>query len=509
MEIPAPNPNNQDIYSLGYDKTLNREIKDASTGVVYDAVDDAVNAAQVLSGGSLNLKSLSIGGLVKQVAPGDDIQAAIDAVNREGGGTVQLLAKQYIVKSKIVMKSNVSLVGAGRDITVLDFVDSADGIISSGTANTFVENTLIKDLTIQNAVGVSGVDYYYTKYFTLENVRIFSCFGKGMRIQRCQRFRINNCIFDSNGGNGLDILGENTGVATSLIKFFAISGCSFESNTGVGLYVFQSSSPQFFQVLNCFAVSNTSHGIHHDADSNMSALFGTYNGCICQLNSGDGFDYEGFFGSVINCMTYQNALKGFYLLGNQSAFIGNLSASNTGVDYDLTNMKQSSVIGNISNPTNTGNPTDDITPLNVDQASYIYANSSSPIVAEKRQSFMKNSSGGGLPRGAVVVRSTTATGYEVTTTTTNGDNKVFGVQTLTSPSLGSTQNGLFTTEGYASVLVANSAASITVGSWLSTYSEAYYAKLAVAGDTIFAMALESPTTSTAKISAILVTPRLI
>ena len=107
MNIPL-DQSSSDIYDLGFDRGLNREIPDNSTGVVYDTIENATNAASVLSGGNLNLKTLTIGGLTRQVAPGDDIQAAIDAVNREGGGTVQLLAKTYNPTFDINLKSNVA-----------------------------------------------------------------------------------------------------------------------------------------------------------------------------------------------------------------------------------------------------------------------------------------------------------------------------------------------------------------------------------------------------------------
>ena len=121
---------------------------------------------------------------------------------------------------------------------------------------------------------------------------------------------------------------------------------------------------------------------------------------------------------------------------------------------------------------------------------------------------LKNTSGAVIPAGSVVILKSVATGDEMTTTTVNGDNKVIGmalVATTSDRPAGVLINGHTT----AKLLVSNGTSSILIGDWLSTYSHAYYAKKAVTGDTVFAMSLSSPTTSTAAINALLVNPRLI
>ena len=125
------------IYDFGFDRLLNKIVNSVSTGLVYDPIGSSLNVAQVLSGGQLTLKSLSIGGLIKQVAPGDDIQAAIDAVNRDGGGVVQFLAKTYRINSPINLRANVSLIGAGIGSTIIDLsAISGSKLIFNGIART-------------------------------------------------------------------------------------------------------------------------------------------------------------------------------------------------------------------------------------------------------------------------------------------------------------------------------------------------------------------------------------
>src|SRR3990167_1127523 len=208
-DIPLQKPSEPDIYSYGYDPSLNREIKDVSTGVVYDT-SNSVNTGSVLSGGNLTLKTLSIGGLVKQVAPGDDIQAAIDAVNREGGGTVQLLAKTYTLTSDINMKSNVALVGAGIDVTILDFADSSSTLKLVGTSLVIKNNIVLKDFTVQNSLAGYSIQSQYTDFWRIENVKSNSndTSTVGFGINNCRDFILVNCISSLNG-YGFEVLGDN------------------------------------------------------------------------------------------------------------------------------------------------------------------------------------------------------------------------------------------------------------------------------------------------------------
>lgn len=128
-------------------------------------------------------------------------------------------------------------------------------------------------------------------------------------------------------------------------------------------------------------------------------------------------------------------------------------------------------------------------------------------VDQKKHVSMVNGAGAEIQAGAVVVLKADAAGNVITTTTTNGSNKVFGVLT---ESVADLLSARVLVEGKTTILlVANGTSSIAIGDYLSTYSHAYYAKKAVAGDMVFAIALAAPTTSTAAINALLVTPRLI
>jgi len=121
---------------------------------------------------------------------------------------------------------------------------------------------------------------------------------------------------------------------------------------------------------------------------------------------------------------------------------------------------------------------------------------------------MKNTSGGSLAAGDLVVWKAVAAGNEVTTTTTLGDDKVYGmaVATITNNSLGYIQ-----TLGKTTLLKVDGTTDIAVGDPLTAFTTAGIACKASAGDMVFAYALEAYTAndSAGVIDALLITPRLI
>lgn len=87
------------------------------------------------------------------------INKALEALSRQGGGTLRLAAGQYNIKRTIVIPPNVTLEGAGRDQTVIELPQTKeppDAIISGRT------DFSVRDLTIyaanHNNVIVGGLD---------------------------------------------------------------------------------------------------------------------------------------------------------------------------------------------------------------------------------------------------------------------------------------------------------------------------------------------------------------
>lgn len=151
-----------------------------------------------------------------------EIQNAIDNASNAGGGTVTFAAGEYIITAPIMLKSNVTLDGAGKNITVLKRnVGSnlgANGVLSSSTSGG-VNNIIVKDITID---GNSFIDPdtnpdpgNITNYGTLiqgpdnsndkilfDNFKIKNA-TTGLHIKGSTNVTIQNSDFNNNGGSYL------------------------------------------------------------------------------------------------------------------------------------------------------------------------------------------------------------------------------------------------------------------------------------------------------------------
>ncbi len=121
--------------------------------------------------------------------------------------------------------------------------------------------------------------------------------------------------------------------------------------------------------------------------------------------------------------------------------------------------------------------------------------------------FVKNVSGGQLDAGDVVISAHPEDGnfWQVTTTTTQGDNKVIGVMAETVVNNGV---GRMVTRGKIVTLKVDGTTDIAVNDLLATFTTAKIACKAAVGDTAFAIALEDYATddSNGVIDALLIIP---
>lgn len=564
-DIPLQPSEKTDIYSLGFNKSLNRAIEDNSTGVVYDTIENSLNTGSVLSGGNLSLKTLSIGGLVRQVAPGDDIQAAIDAVSREGGGTVQLLAKRYELYTRLSLRSRVSIVGAGVGNTVLDFMGvgggfDAEGLVrtntgtditategsavvtgtgttftlaSSGdyisirgvwyeirsvtndtsltlvdtyTDNTFAQGAIliadiiqdvkITSLSIHNSSS-DGLAFRKVKGVTIDSVEVKLADSDGVFIDSSSNCLLTNVTTSASGNNGFFFID----LASS-----SLDNCIGKGSTDSGFLI---SNNSYFIIPTSF-VQCIASGSGADGFDITNLEHWSFLGCTATDNDGDGMDFSNSQQvAVVGCTLRGNGLYGIAMTTfNEGQISGNSFADNTSGDIHIDSGSDNLIWGN-SHQASSELTTDKS--IVVDDGNYNYIlDNRIPITQQQEMTKMKNTSGGSLEEGVVVVIGSAASGTEVTTTTTNGDNKVIGMATAKLGGFSNNSYGDVLTRGKTDALyVNNSAASISIGDHLSTYSHAYYAKKATAGETVFAISLESPTTGTAQIDALLISPRLI
>lgn len=127
---------------------------------------------------------------------------------------------------------------------------------------------------------------------------------------------------------------------------------------------------------------------------------------------------------------------------------------------------------------------------------------------EAKSIYAKNTSGGSLAIGDVVTLKAVAAGNEVTTTTTQGDDLVYGMATAT---IANDAFGYVQVLGKTTSLKVDGTTDIAIGDFLGTFTTAKIAAKAGAGDMAFAIALEAYTTndSAGVIDALLITPRKI
>lgn len=440
-----------------------------------------------------------VGARTTNVFPGQDIQRAIDRLNFIGGGTVYLMAGTHTLTESLVGYSKVSISGEGRDQTIIECSGAARGITYAGVAATIKNNFVLKDFTLQNSNNAAGVDIDYCDFWRMENVRITSCDQVGIRAQHCQNFQFSNCRADVNTGNGFDFLGD----ANRVQKYYSLLNCLSDSNSGIG-YDFNDSGAnhQDYEIISCIASSNTGDGFNFDGTTSLDAKSALM-GCTSDSNGGIGYDASPNDIEFIACEATGNTGDGFEIDGLACTLIACASSGN-GVEYDINN--QCTIIGSVIQHGSGNDPSAEYT--EIDTHAISIGNIGGSTVTEKRVITMRNVSGGTLAIGDVVILASAANGQDVTTTTTTGNDKVFGM------ALGTISNnnyGQFLIEGKTASLKVDGTTDIAIGDFLGCFTTAKIAMKAAAGDQAFAIALEAYTTndSLGVIDALIIQPRAI
>jgi len=147
------------------------------------------------------------------------IQSAINSASSAGGGTVTLASGTYTVTAPIILKSNVTLDGAGKDVTILKRNAGsnlgANGVLSTSTSGGVV-NIIVKDLTIDGNSSINpdtkpnpdnitnygaliqGPDNSNDKIL-FNNFKIKNA-TTGLHIKGSKNVTIQNSDFNNNGG---------------------------------------------------------------------------------------------------------------------------------------------------------------------------------------------------------------------------------------------------------------------------------------------------------------------
>ena len=449
--------------------------------------------------------NISLGHQVIAVLPIDNIQEVIETLHSRGGGIIKFGPHTYYLSYTLTVRDNISFIGEGRDVTIIDFMKTSNNFTVKGTLADILNNNIFRDFTVQNSTSTAAIDIDYADFLRMQNVKSTSNGGKGIRIDHSRFFNLTDIDAAGNAGNGIEIRGDDTIRTTSNA---VLLNCECDSNSGIGISIVDTGGGgvKDMNFIDCRTNGNSGDGV--DATQTITGTDRlSFIGCLAGSNGGKGFDINIQGTNMTECFSVLNTGDGFEMSQVQFKLIGCTSASNSGVDYDI--QASGVFVGNTYPFSTTTDPsartsiTDPLINLQ------FYGNQGTTFKQEVRSFRMLNASGGARTIGDVVILKAVADGDEVTTTTTQGDDKVFGMVTETS--LADAAWGGVLTQGFTTRLKVDGTTDIAIGDLLGTFTTAGIAMKAAAGDMAFAIALEAYTTndSSGVIDAILITPRLI
>lgn len=146
---------------------------------------------------------------VIRVNPGDDIQAAIDEANAAGGGVVSLSAGTHILTNTLTLKSNVTIIGAGKAQTVLLQGPDMKGTGFNAEDQPQLTNVIIKDLTLRglregdgNGILIRGRNESRHTRIMLQNITLVDWAKQGIHMKRTNNIIMDKCDVQYNGSAG-------------------------------------------------------------------------------------------------------------------------------------------------------------------------------------------------------------------------------------------------------------------------------------------------------------------
>lgn len=172
-QINVPQGNENDIFSFGFDKGLNRVVQNSSTPSVYDSIEDRLAGTNLSLGalmagtantaivadptqglwlgnekfssapfrvnmaGEIFVKDLTIANRVIGVSTSSELTAAIASLTATGtGGEIRLAAGTYTVTAAQALPSSIRFVGDNASTTTIVFTGSANFTMTGGSVYT-------------------------------------------------------------------------------------------------------------------------------------------------------------------------------------------------------------------------------------------------------------------------------------------------------------------------------------------------------------------------------------
>ncbi len=443
-----------------------------------------------------------------QICDGTDdhleIQAALDALPA-GGGKVVLLDGTFHLNAQVDLDSYQSIEGQGESTSVTTDADWTHAFVATGASGTekvgisisnieffgqagiwinrAIEFTYVQRSDIINVTFASGTDGIYGSiycddcdYITIDRVKVLEgCQGVPIRgdmnssvVTRCQ-------IFGDSTEEGIQINGNDNKIKDNIVQG-AQQGIDATGNRNIisGNTVFLCHTEGIYvgaDSYRCIIKSNICHSNGQAFDDSYANIRG-YRGYECEYVNNICRE-----GDEANQPQYGLYIDGSDLYGS----------NNVVSDNDLSDS------GKTSNFFDRGALT------HVEDN-----NVGIEITQIKHFRRVKNTSGGALAEGDVVILKAVAAGDEITTTAVQGDDSVFG---MVAEAIADTEYGLVQVKGFTDALsVSNDHGNIAIGDILGTNDTVKEACKAAAGDQAFARALEACAAANCTIDAYIKSP---
>jgi parallel beta-helix repeat protein len=263
------------------------------------------------------------------------IQSAIDQVNAGGGGTVNLAAGGYTVTTPILMKSKVTLNGAGTPATTLG-VNGNITIISAATEG--LQNITIQNMKIVgtgrtvstdcNGIIISAQTTHHSNV-TISNVQVMNCGGMGILTKRADNTKVLNCNIHDNGGFTLMhnmYLRDETPIT--------VTGCQLKNSPqGTGLHI--AGVTANVSITGCSCTGNGSQGINVQDSPTGITIQNNDLSSNCVVNQGEGLGFTGTSALIDSNTANNNNGWGMYLFGGNGTLSNNTATGNTLGTYNI------------------------------------------------------------------------------------------------------------------------------------------------------------------------------
>lgn len=449
-------------------------------------------------------------------AAGGDYTSIVTACATEAvGAKIYVKSGTYNEAADIVMKDGQMLVGENPDNTIIDF-GAAFRKLGSAGGN---DNSVVKGFTVQGSTNTYTVELM-GPHARLENCRIIGTVNAfdGVRIIGLYSVMENNYVtgFSRAGAYCAKVGGH----CSNNIFIASSRGVQAITNSTIVANMFRTITEEHVHMFDkALCVGNT-----FDANAavmingNYVTITGNYMGLGTGVRwnadksnitiTGNNFNLAGVRCASVNSSDVTisgntfNGGDGIHLTGTSRFTI----SGNTFVGAAMITLGAATTLACITGNNLSGSTA---VPKLLDPgiANLAINNVGMDSLSEKAFRRMKNTSGGGLVAGDVVVLNAVAAGDEVTTTVNQGDDMVFGM--VEDANIANAAYGNIQVEGKTVKLKVNGTVNIAIGDLLGTLNAVQISMKAAGGDMAFAIALQvyAGADSLGVIDALLIKPR--